>query len=292
MRAAALALLLALAPTAAYADKDADSYYKQGLAYKSEGKIDEAIAAMDQAVQGNPKHAQAWAALGNLYKQKKDLAKSIDAYEHAVAVWTGDKKSLAVILTNLGTAYANSNQVDKAIDALTKAYGLDGKDPEIQAKLGVVKRKKGDYPGAIQMLEASVKTRPDDAETQHNLGVAYRYAKRLDDAIAALQRAITLSPNEATYHVDLAIVYRHKQDPDHAIPEYEKAVALDPSLADAWFDLGYMYKENHDNDKAIDAFNHYLEANKGKDKDGAKRVGDEVNALKATGGTKKAPPKK
>ena len=98
MRAAAFALLIALAPTTAYADKDADSYYKEGLAYKSEGKIDEAIAAIQQAVANNPKHGMAWASLGSLYKQKKDLPKSIDAYEHADAAWTGDKKSLAVIL--------------------------------------------------------------------------------------------------------------------------------------------------------------------------------------------------
>src|ERR1700733_3920807 len=114
MRAVALALLLLLGSglgsgQLARADKDSDSFYKQGLAYKQEGKNDEAIAALEQAVQNNPKHAQAWAALGSLYKQKHDLAKSTDAYEHAVAAWTGDKASLAVILTNLGSAYANSN---------------------------------------------------------------------------------------------------------------------------------------------------------------------------------------
>ena len=43
----------------AFADKDADAYYKEGLAYKQEGKIDDAIKALSEAVQQNPKHGMA-----------------------------------------------------------------------------------------------------------------------------------------------------------------------------------------------------------------------------------------
>jgi len=83
--AVALGLLFS-AP--AFADKSADASYKEGLAYKTEGKTDEAIKAMQDAVAQNPKHAMAWASLGSLYKQKKDLDKSIDAYEHATQLST------------------------------------------------------------------------------------------------------------------------------------------------------------------------------------------------------------
>ena len=39
-----------------------------------EGKVDQAIKSLEQAVAQNPKHGMAWASLGSLYKQKKDLA--------------------------------------------------------------------------------------------------------------------------------------------------------------------------------------------------------------------------
>src|SRR5690349_19349859 len=84
MRALAAFVIVCVAATgSAFAGKDADASYKEGLAYKQEGKLDEAIDAMQAAVAANPRHGMAWAALGNLYKQKKDLPKSIDAYEHA-----------------------------------------------------------------------------------------------------------------------------------------------------------------------------------------------------------------
>src|SRR5689334_12973966 len=96
----ALAIVIVLGMgSVAFADKNADASYKEGLALKMQGKVDEAIKAMEDAVAANPKHGMAWASLGHLYKQKKDLAKSIDAYEHAVQIIKKDK----TIWENLGT---------------------------------------------------------------------------------------------------------------------------------------------------------------------------------------------
>jgi cytochrome c-type biogenesis protein CcmH/NrfG len=225
----------------------------------------------------NPKHGMAWASLGSLYKQKKDLAKSIDAYEHATALIVKDP----ILWSNLGTAYANSNppRLDDAERALQTACHLDPKNADVRAYLGTVERKKNDYPKAIKNLEIAVQLKPDNADWQHNLGVAYRYANRDDDAIAAFQKAITLAPDEAAFHFDLGVAYRRKKDPDHAIPEYEKATSLSPDNADGWFDLGFMYKENHENDKAIVAFKHYLDLKSASDPDGAKRITEECQAL-------------
>lgn len=294
-----LALVLLLAAAApAFADKSADASYKEGLAYKQEGKTDDAIKALEEAVATNPKHLMAWSSLGALYKQKKDFTKAIDAYEHATALLPAnpsDKKSAAVLWANLGGAYANPEvkKYDQALAALLTSCKLDPTEPNTRALLGSVQRKKGDNAGAITNLEIAVKAQPNNADWQHNLGVAYRFAKRDDDAIKAFNAAIAINGNDPTYHFDLAVVYRRKQDPDKAIPEYEKATSLDPANADGWFDLGFMYKENHENDKAIDAMQHYLALKKGKDPDGEKRVTEECQAMGGCKDEKKKPaPKK
>jgi tetratricopeptide (TPR) repeat protein len=268
---------------AAFAE-DADAFYKQGLAYKQEGKPDQAIEALEHAVSANPKHYMAWASLGNLYKTaRKDIPRAVGAYEHAVEGLKKDK----VVWANLGMAYYRNNQLDQALKALVTASTLDPNDGEIRGNLGTVRRLKGDLPGAIADLEVAVKLKPDDAQFANNLGVAYRKAKRNDDAIKAFQKAIALLPNDASNHFNLAVVYRTQSDknPDvipQAIAEYEKATSLDPSSADGWFDLGFMYKLDHQNDKAIEAFHKYLALNKGKDAGGQKRVEDEIGSLGGT----------
>jgi tetratricopeptide (TPR) repeat protein len=263
---------------------DADAYYKQGIAYKSEGKADEAIDAFEHAVAANPKHYYAWAALGSLYKSaRKDLPRSIAAYEHAIEGLKKDK----VVWTNLGTAYYHNHQLDLALKTLVAASALDPNDGEIRGLLGTVRRQTGDLPGAIADLEAATRLKPDNAEFAKNLGIAYRHAKREDDAIKAYQKAIALAPNDASVHFDLGAVYRRQsaKNPDlipKAIAEYEIATTLDPGETAGWFDLGFMYKQDHQNDKAIAAFNKYLELNKGKDAGGQKRIEDEIGALGGT----------
>jgi tetratricopeptide (TPR) repeat protein len=270
-------------PRAALAG-DADAFYKQGIAYKSEGKADEAIDAFEHAVAANPKHYYAWAALGNLYKTaRKDLPKAVAAYEHAVEGLKKDK----VVWTNLGTAYYHNNQIDLALKTLVAASALDPNDGDIRGLLGTVRRQKGDLPGAIADLEAATRLKPDNAEFATNLGVAYRHAKREDDAIKAFEKAIALAPNDASIHFNLAVAYRRQtvKNPDllpRAIAEYETATTLEPGNAAGWFDLGFMYKQDHQNDRAIAAFNKYLELNKGKDAGGQKRIEDEVGALGGT----------
>jgi tetratricopeptide (TPR) repeat protein len=305
MRIAKLALgfplALALAVGPAFAD-DADATYKQGLALKSEGKTDDAIAAMESTVAKNPHHYMAWASLGNLYKTKKDIPKAVNAYEHAVEGLKKDK----IVWSNLGMAqyrlYEQGGKkdaaiLDRAIGSLTTASGIDPKDGEIRYQLGTLRRVKGDTAGAIADLEAATKLKPAEAQYWNNLGVAYRANKRDDDAVTAYKKAIELSPNDPGFHFNLAVALRRKteKDPDQipaAIAEYEKATGLDPSNADAWFDLGYMYKQDHQNDKAIEAFNKDLELNKGKDSAGAKKIQEELGTMGAAPADKKAPPPK
>jgi len=264
--------------------EEADAFYKQGIAYKQEGKADQAIDAFEHAVAANPRHYMAWAALGNLYKTaRKDIPKAVAAYEHAVEGLKKDK----VVWANLGMAYYRNNQLDLALKALVTASSIDPNDGDIRGNLGAVRRQKGDLAGAITDLEAATRLKPDDAQFANNLGVAYRFAKREDDAIKAFQKAIALAPNDASFHFNLAVAYRRQteKNPDmipKAIAEYETATTLDPGNAEGWFDLGFMYKQDHQNDKAIAAFNRYLELNKGKDAGGQKRVEDEIGALGGT----------
>ena len=71
-----LFLAFGIAPLA-LADSKSDSaaHYKAGMAYKAQGKNDEAIESLEKAVAADANHAEAWASLGHLYKQKGDLKK-------------------------------------------------------------------------------------------------------------------------------------------------------------------------------------------------------------------------
>jgi Tfp pilus assembly protein PilF len=72
-------LLLSLAlVTPALAGDDAQSaaaHHKKGMALKTQGKDDEAIAEFEAALALDPDIGMAWAALGHLYKKKQERKK-------------------------------------------------------------------------------------------------------------------------------------------------------------------------------------------------------------------------
>ena len=111
--------------------EDADAYYKQGLAYKHEGKTDQAIEALEHAVAANPKHYMAWASLGNLYKTaRRTSPRRSPPTSTPSRVIKKDK----IVWANLGMAYYRNNQIDKALTALITASTLDPNDAEIRVQ--------------------------------------------------------------------------------------------------------------------------------------------------------------
>ena len=68
LTATAVPLVAALATPPVWAD-DSSALFKQGLALKAQGKDDEAIVVLEQAVAADPKNGPAWASLGHLYKK-------------------------------------------------------------------------------------------------------------------------------------------------------------------------------------------------------------------------------
>jgi tetratricopeptide (TPR) repeat protein len=285
--AALTALALGLVAAPALAD-DAGAHYKQGMSWKNQGKDDEAIAAFEKAVAADARHGMAWASLGHLYKKKKDVHAKVGRRLRARDADL-DQGRGGVVEPRHGVLPGRSPR-RRAGRARRPPASLDPKQADVFSNIGVIKRKKGDTAGALVALEWAVKLAPTDASYQNNYGVALRAANRLPDAAAAFAKAIELAPNQAEYYFNAAVVFRRQEEVDQAIPMYEKAVGLAPDHADAWYDLGYMYKLNHDHPKAIEAFNTYLELNKGADPEAQKNIEGEVLALGGTPVT--APPPK
>ena len=89
---AALVAALLVAAGPAVAD-DAGALFKQGMALKEQGKVDDAIAKFEQVVALNAEHGLAWASLGHLYKKKQDYPKAVNAYEQATH-WHRERPAL------------------------------------------------------------------------------------------------------------------------------------------------------------------------------------------------------
>jgi tetratricopeptide (TPR) repeat protein len=252
------ALLVVVAGAGLARADEADLLYKQGLAYKREGKVDEAIDAIFKACQLRPSHTAARISLGWLYLKRGHLGKAAEAFEVATRYAKG-VHSKQQAHSGLGTAYARLGRWDDAEKALLTAHIIDKTDPDVNQNLGVVYRNLKQYDKAVVHSTLALSTKPQNPVVMNNLAVALRFAGNYADAEAFLKKAIEADPNDATAHFNLAVVYRRRSKHDLAIKHYSECIRLKPSFADAYFDLGIVYNQQRHQREALESFKKFVQ---------------------------------
>ena len=270
-----LAFVLLFIGGAAQADRAA-TYYHQAMAYKNQGKIDQAIAALKQALAERNDYAAAHRSIGILYRQRKEYGKAVMHLERATAL----QPKSAEVHYSLGLAYYQNGDRKKAILSMERAASLKPNDAQMRAQLGTLLIR-SDPERAIVHLKEAVRLKPKDADALHQLGMAYRQAssrseaarderKRreyLQQAQRYLEQSLELKESPEL-NFDLGVLYRRLDKPTKSIEHYERAVQMNPKLAAAWWDLGHMYAKSKRDEEAIEAYEHYLKL-KGGSKDAA-----------------------
>ncbi len=90
-----------------------EAYYLKGRYYRFNGRIEEALANFDKALEFNPNYYQAYNNKGYILTYIiKDLVKGIDNYQKALTIIRGDERQS--ILNNLAAAYMDCGFIDKA----------------------------------------------------------------------------------------------------------------------------------------------------------------------------------
>jgi tetratricopeptide (TPR) repeat protein len=97
----------------------------------------------------------------------------------------------------LGTAYANFNRHDDAVDAYHQAIRIDPEMPNAWYNLGYAYYRGNRYDDAIVAYLLALRINPEMASAWYNLGAAYAKINRYDDAIDAYLQAQRLDPELA-----------------------------------------------------------------------------------------------
>jgi tetratricopeptide (TPR) repeat protein len=278
--AGALATWLSVATLSpAHAD-EADNLYRQGLAFKKEGRTDEAIAAIYKAVQLRQTHTAARISLGWLYLKKGNFAQAAEAFEVATKYAKGNR-SRQQAYSGLGTTHARLNRWVEAEKALKVAYDIEPNDPDVNQNLGFVYRQLHQYDKAVLHTTIALNSRPNDPVLMSNLSVALRWSGNFGDAEALLKRLLAQNPNDGLAHFNIAVLYRRTKRNDLAIKHYLEAIRLKPTFPDPHLDLGVVYNHERRNKEAIAELKTFLSMTGGKGPDAfeAKRILKELKAL-------------
>src|SRR5215469_11224328 len=245
--------------------------------YVASNRQEEAIAKLTAFVENN-KGAGAVPALMQLamiQERLKHFDAARDAYEKVLTI----APNVPVALNNLAVLYSEHfGQLDKAYD-LAKRSKEAANDPHIADTLAWILFKRGDYNGALPLLQEGAAKLPNLPESQFHLGMTYYMLGEEEPARVALQKAVDApadfpakdearrrlsmlaipagtanatvrtelenylreSPKDPVALTRLAEVQQREGAVDQTVKTYEKALADNPSYAPALRQLALLY---------------------------------------------------
>ncbi|HVB85671.1 MAG TPA: DUF3857 domain-containing protein [Candidatus Dormibacteraeota bacterium] len=170
---------------------DALSLYNQGRQAMQMRDIPGATGYFQQAVDKDPKFAQAWMALGYLHVVSGERDDAVSEFKKAIAVAPDQPYPYEV----LGLLFMQERRPD---DALAIWKQLEQESPtnvtapmESGAILLTLKR----YAQALTELEPAVKRIPGNAELESELGQAYARTGSKDKAMESFESALRIDPS-------------------------------------------------------------------------------------------------
>jgi adenylate cyclase len=209
-----------------------------GRAYSLLGRYEEAIAALQQALLGNPNslfpyldlvgtYVEAW--LSQQRQDPRTLEQALEAAQQAVTV---DTSSPWAHLT-LGWAYLLKKQYDQAEVEVNKGLALN---PGIAAIAPAFVAELLNWVGrpeeAIRMMEQALHSDPRPPTLYlFPLGQAYYLTGRAEEAIEPLQRFLRVYPHRVDVHVLLAAVYSEMGREHEARAEAAEVLRLNPQYS-------------------------------------------------------------
>ncbi|MBT5384120.1 MAG: tetratricopeptide repeat protein [Kordiimonadaceae bacterium] len=160
----------------------------------------------------------------------------IDALHKAVWVF---KKSIDIneefihSYTALGASYIKQNELELAIQVLTRALGVDPEDSNVSYYLGIAHRMNMQFPQAVDYMRQAVALKPDSVQVQFYFGLSLMDIELFDEASAAFREVVRIKPDFAEGHLMLGKLYRENMlDMDKSLHHLKKAEKLFVKLED------------------------------------------------------------
>jgi tetratricopeptide (TPR) repeat protein len=215
----------------------ADCLALEAKALALERRKDEAMAAIDKALEKSPGQYRFLMTQGQIYQSFNDQTSAIRSFLLADEV----RPHCPQTLYFLGMSFFFLQDYARAEKHFLRAMELDPKDHRAIFMLGVLKMVSAKLPEAKGYFEQALKLQPDNPFYHLHYGTLLGRMGDQSSAIAQIRTAERLDPSYPLTHYDLGRVYNEVGDYRAAKEELEIAIRSRPGLAEAYYQLGSVY---------------------------------------------------
>lgn len=233
-----------------------------GFVLIAHGRLEEAIASFREAVRLDPKFDRAQLNLGNALVDTNRRDEAIGHFRIALQY----HPQYAEARLNLGNALLTQGKVDEAIEQYRILLDFDPYDASGWGNLGtaLLNKSRTDRAAldeAIEALDEALEINPASHNVHNSLGIAFASQGKLDAAIEAFRQALRHKPDFANAHSNLANCLFEKGNIEGTVRHYEEALRINPADPNTHFELGRVLAGVGRHDAAIAEFRQALRIN-------------------------------
>ncbi|WP_291981730.1 FG-GAP-like repeat-containing protein [Luteitalea sp.] len=148
-----------------------------------------------------------------------------------------DVRERAWQANNLGVAYLEQFNHEKAATQFEAALAIDGSFTPARVNLAIARLYEPDLPAALKAATAAAATPAAPPHADFVLGLIARSENREADAVAAFRRVLETDPDDVASLVNLGQLLLQRREYAEAVPVFSKAVDLEPYNVSALYNL-------------------------------------------------------
>ena len=194
---------------------DARVHYDLAFCYLELGRVDAAIAHLEEAVRLEPGSAWADYELGIVLLRQKRFDEAAQHFRQAARL----KPDFSEAYNNLGVVYHAQGKIDEAQRWYGEALRVQPDNAEAHYNLGRVRADEGKPVEAIAEYREALRIKPDDADVHTNLGRLLASRAQIDEALSHYRRALQVRPDSPAALVDLAWILATSNRAEIRAPE-------------------------------------------------------------------------
>ena len=223
---------------------------KQGLALHQKGKYGEAQAIYEQALEIQDDHFDALQLLGALSAQTKQLTKAVDYLTKALQI----NPDHAACYSNRGIALKELGRLNEALASYDQAISIKPDYADAYSNRGIALKELGRLEEALESCDKAIQLNPDYADAYSNRGIALKELGRLEEALESCDKAIQLNPDYAAAYSNRGIALKELGRLNEALASYDQAISIKPDYAHAYSNRGNTLKELGRLEEALESY--------------------------------------